>query len=356
MRDGGRHPGCSLRGCLGQQIRLTCAYVNPWVVLIQSCVVAGGIGALAARHDFVAAGVITGCLTLATACLVAVKAISNLRRSSDAGSQGADETRRRHDAVAFGSFLIPIASGLVAGYFRGAGSKAVDPLVAYMVILTGGAAIVYVSSLIDWAYVRPRLAGLRPEDRPCTSSLAPTWGRVTRVWLCHRLFAALAFIGCPTAAVGLAAFSASSDNAQVESAVIAAVASIVAGYYLRRIAPMVALVLSPAIWVGDKITLAERYQPPQSVARGYYVADFGVEGFKLRELAPGDRLVAEDAPLAGYDRLLDLQDALELVRTRAPFVGCGPQACRLVNPYCPKRREFEKSRDTDRHAASRCVE
>jgi hypothetical protein len=74
----------------------------------------------------------------------------------------------------------PPAAGRDPGRFFGA------------VITAGTTAIgaIFVSSLIDWYWILPRV---------CQEAGGQQWARLTRVWLFHRAVATLVVTGCPSA-------------------------------------------------------------------------------------------------------------------------------------------------------------
>jgi len=196
--------------------------------------------------------------------------------------------------------------------------------------------IIYMSSLVDGFYVVPHLRGDRSGAMPCESSLSPLWRRVTRVWLLHRLVAALGFVASLTTVVALAANELASIN-QIVAAAIAAAATVLAGFYLTRAPSVIALAISPAIRVGDKVQLAEEFNVTGAGTPSYYVVDVGLEGVSLLELGDDDRAIAGRDPGRSYDRVLDVQDVIRLLRARSRFGPCSEACCRQVNPHCPRR-------------------
>jgi hypothetical protein len=190
-------------------------------------------------------------------------------------------------------------------------------------------AALYVSSLIDWFYTGPRL---RAEKRPCTDSLSATWRTVTRIWLLHRVIAALMFVGATIAIVAVAASHWITNLNQVVAGALAAAATVLAGFYLSRFPLALGVLINPPICVGDKVRLAEPFAHPESCPF-YYVADVSVEGVKLVELAAGDIPAAPDQP-ASHDRILELSEVHKLLRGRSSFSPCDVGACKGVNSYC----------------------
>jgi len=187
----------------------------------------------------------------------------------------------------------------------------------------------YLSSLVDWCYVFPRLRG-GTEKRPCTNSLDPYWRRVTRIWLLHRLIAAVGLVAATVAVVAIAANEWVLGLNQVVAAALAAAATVLAGFYLARLPYAVAMMVNPPLHVGDKIQLAEPFPLP-AACPSYFVSEVALEGIKLVELGEGDVRVRPD-PHRSYDRMLDLTEIHKLVRVRDAFSPC--RECKGVHPYC----------------------
>jgi hypothetical protein len=188
-----------------------------------------------------------------------------------------------------------------------------------LLIALSATTTIYLSSLIDWFYVRPHLeTTYGPEQADSTRG---SWRMVTRVRLVHRLLAVLGVLGGATAIVALAANAwVSKPLGDTAAAAISAVATIIAGYYFARAAPLVALATNPSVQICDVVELAEEFNVPDPDApRSYFVVDIAWEGVKLLELprlrSTGD-LIAPDAP--HYDRMVDVGEIAKLVRRRRP--------------------------------------
>lgn len=220
--------------------------------------------------------------------------------------------------------------------------------------------IVYLSSLIDWFYVRPRLQGFAARPMPCERSGHECWRGVTRVWLLHRLLAMLAFVIGLTVVVALAAYRWIDGIDDALATAIAAAATILAGFYLTRATSTLALAIRPALHVGDKVRIAEpfNFTEEDGAAPYYYVVDVALEGVRLLRLDASDEIhassAAATAPAGGqmpeHDRLIDISDVTKLVRARGRFLPCTPPGgCKRVNPLCPyKLRDATDSETRER--------
>jgi hypothetical protein len=174
-----------------------------------------------------------------------------------------------------------------------------------LLIATVAIYLVFISTLIDWFYVRPHLRG--GCGTICATSMEERWRGVTRTWLFHR---ALATYGGIAAAIALAALAANTWVKPIDETVagaIGAAATIMAGYYLTRAAPLLAIAINPPVQVGDVIEIAEEFNvhKPEHL-REYFVVDVALEGVKLLQVEQGDR-VPRDGPDAKrtHDRTVD---------------------------------------------------
>lgn len=214
---------------------------------------------------------------------------------------------------------------------------------AVLVILIGSTtafAAIFLSSLVDAAYVAPLMAGRwrspKAPGMPCQSSLDGRWKSLTAMWLMHRLLATLGFVLGLTVVVTITVkrWVVPNDN-QTAAAGIAAAATLLAGFYLTRARSVIAFAPNPALAVGDAVELVDE---GTNHVRRYYVQDVSLEGIKLLELSDDDT-----SPNAGpvfwppHDRMLDLPDVLKVLRSRRRFTPCGHtlSTCNRVNPYCP---------------------
>ena len=158
---------------------------------------------------------------------------------------------------------------------------------------------------------------------------------MTRVRLLHRLAATLGFVAGLAAVVGLTANQWIRPFDETVAGVIAAAATILAGYYLARAAPLVALAINPPVQIGDVVHLAEQFNVPDpNRVREYFVVDIALEGVELLELEDSrvvsPEVVNEDRR---HDRTIDVGDITKLLRKRVPMTACGA-SCRRLNRHC----------------------
>ena len=179
---------------------------------------------------------------------------------------------------------------------------------------------------------------------PCESSLHECWTSVTGIWLMHRLVATLGFVLGLTLVVTLAVKSWVQSIDQTTAAAVAAAASLLAGFYLTRARSVMAFSANPPLCVGDAVEVID--EQTEHVRR-YYVQDVSLEGIKLLEVTEGDHSPKRCDPVwPSHDRMLDLPDALKMLRTRRRFGPCrgDQEGCKRVNPHCRHRPALEARR------------
>jgi len=132
-------------------------------------------------------------------------------------------------------------------------------------------AVILVSSLIDWYYIRPRIDGVVCEP-PCLAGKDQKgpWKRVTRRWYIHRGLATFAYILFAIAvAVIVLLMLIREDHAAAELiggvSGIAGLLLIFAGSYRSELPTAAKWALSPGFFLGDDLT----YEGTQRTKRGY---------------------------------------------------------------------------------------
>jgi hypothetical protein len=201
------------------------------------------------------------------------------------------------------------------------------------IAITGCVAVAtfFLSSMVDWCYVWPRMRGKGDErDQPCQSSTDSRWRGLTRIWLMHRM---TAYIVGRLGALVVFGFLFARFHPQLSNSVASGIATFVAAvvvFYLNRVVPIGALATNPPLSVGDKVVLAEEYGTGVSDRPQYYVVDVAIEGVKLLEVGANDHPVRS----GGHDRSLSLADVHRLLRARQPFEGCSPGSCCGANEHC----------------------
>lgn len=210
-------------------------------------------------------------------------------------------------------------------------------LLAMLLIAAVVAFLLLLSTLVDWAYVRPRLRG--NYGAICATSMGGRWRLVTQVWIVHRSLVTLAGIGGVTALVALSANAWVKPIDETVAGAIAAVATIIVGFYLTRVPPMLAFAFNPPLQVGDVVEIAEEFRVHQpGRLREYFVVDVAREGVKLLQLREDDR-VPREGPDADrtHDRMVDVLEVAKLLRGRRPMTPCSEKCQKLTKECsCPR--------------------
>ncbi|HEX8207543.1 MAG TPA: hypothetical protein VF587_15880 [Solirubrobacteraceae bacterium] len=266
-------------------------------------------------------------------------------RRDEGGPPPLPTSERWAIAAAFAAVVVPSAviwATGAAGFIDVHTAKHDTRPVALALVLIAFAcsALIFLSGLIDWFYVRPHLRGGR--GSVCATSFAGYWRGLTRIWLLHRAAATLGPIAGITAIVALTANTWLRPVDETIAGAIAAVATIIAGFYITRTAPLLAIAINPPVQVGDVIQLAEEfnvYEPEQ--LREYFVVDVALEGVKLLAVDGEDhvRRVGRDA-MRTHDRTIDVTDIAKLLRSRRPVLEACDVGCARLTEHCRCPRRF----------------
>lgn len=204
--------------------------------------------------------------------------------------------------------------------------------------------VVFVSSLIDWYYIRPRIDAVIGEP-PCraTADQKGAWKRVTRRWYLHRGIATMAYIvfALVIALVIMLMLVRTYPAAAAVVGGVSGIAGIVlifAGSYRSELPTVAKWVLSPAFVLGDDLT----YDGQGGRRRGY-VLHVAVPVVKL---VPIDDHGKARQPLFVERKNSALADG-ELM---AKATSVCNRVCAGLNPECLVEPTVEKRRrDTTNH-------
>ncbi len=183
----------------------------------------------------------------------------------------------------------------------------------------------WLSALIDWYWVLPRMAGIGCAP-PCQTPYDGTWNSVTKVWLYHRAIATMVFVGGIAAIPGY--FAVVTENA-VFATVLTVVTFGVPAVMSEQVASAVRALrhgLNPPVPVGSIARV--RLLDEQIV----YIVDASLEGSKYKDIArPTEFVKKSDGPPIPNS---DLSDPRQVeIRSDAP-APCADGKCRRYNWYC----------------------
>jgi hypothetical protein len=177
---------------------------------------------------------------------------------------------------------------------------------------------IFVSSLIDWYWILPRVSGiLRPG--PCEATGGQLWARVTGVWLFHRAVATLVVTGSLT---GLCLYMGQTgpDDGKPVWFIVGTVIAAATLWFNSQSLRALQLAFNPKQHVGDLLDIHGRKS---------YVVDVSLQGAKyMLVAAPRTEFVTKRD---GSFALEDLGRFDPAEDTEAP---CSVDVCAKINWYC----------------------
>jgi hypothetical protein len=275
---------------------------------------------------------------------------------------GVPPHRERLDRIVDGDMQAVLSVGLTsAGVMTGFGVRPVDVGLAQAtpLLVAAAASAVYLSSLVDWFVILPRISGMLGA-RPCRPErehhprFPHTWRDTTRWWLIHRIVAALGlrfglayaltltvhrYVSMPggtkIVAGALLGFLASYLKAVPSAAMQAGHPTMIVGDTLRRFevsrVPRRIRVLRSSIALPVKKRVESGIVSPRE-----WVYDIALEGVQVvvaseRERA-GPRLADGSIDYENRPRKIRLQD-INRCQPADAFHGCEGR-CSGINWYC----------------------
>lgn len=259
-----------------------------------------------------------GCLLLAGVILD-----GGLRWALRSAKAGVPKHRQPLDVIVRKQWLGAGLLGILVAL--GVGLSGVDTLhldrFLNAVVTAGTLAVIaiYISSLIDWHWILPRVSGV-VRQAPCEAAGGQRWARVTGVWLFHRAVATLLVTGALSGVLLYMSQTSDDDNEKtiwlVASAIVTAAVLAFNAASLRSLW----LAFNPRLHVGDILDLH---------GRPCYVVDVSLQGAKYMIVDGRERSQFSDK----YDGSFSLEEF-----SRYPkVVGASPPCrdrCTKVNWYC----------------------
>ena len=302
----------------------------------------------------IASGVL-GASLLALLCAVSgsvVAALLHMRYQHDVAVTEATVPPHRNklddvvasDAIAaFGPATLLIVVSWVIG-LNPSGDAAATARIAVGFLAIAATAI-YLSSLVDWYVILPRVSGqlgARPcRDRDPRFPFPHSWKEVTRWWYIHRIVATVAFRFLLAAAI--AAVLGQFIGIGEETKIIAGLVLGVFATYISTLSSAVFQGAQPKLLVGETVLVRPRprrqlwppftmVHPPDLRGR-QYIIDVSLEGIHLTPAAPREQSeLPEPKFVSKADRLpLVSHDSARL--SPQEFSGCAHR-CSGINWYC----------------------
>jgi hypothetical protein len=200
-----------------------------------------------------------------------------------------------------------------------------------------GVGTVYVSSLIDWYWIVPRISGTTG-PAPCEHSGSERWAGLTNVWFFHRAVATSVVIGILAGVPAYIAGHSGSDG----TAWALLGAALAVGYSSVNTGVRTALefAFNAPIHVGDIIRV--RADPEDPALSDAYVVDVSIQGLKYKLLDGLDR----PARFLNKGDQLSMDELKKTRRSRSPRSPCpGAAECQAVNWYCHRNPRANTSGD-----------
>ena len=198
-----------------------------------------------------------------------------------------------------------------------------------------GSLVVFLSSLVDWWWVLPRISGvLRPA--PCQCAGGETWPGVTSVWLFHRGLATVVVSGALTAVPAYMAYSSTGHTAVAYTIAAGVFGGTLAAFFNGAVIALVQS-FSPKVRVGDLVTVDTTTA---------YVVDVEVSGVSYRLLDESRRYTGPrfQRKKSGSYSLSDIKHHPAADGDGAPLCGMtdSVEACCGVNWYCRRNEDAHK--------------
>jgi hypothetical protein len=285
---------------------------------------AAALFALAARGFPLTAGIIALSVSVTGAALDLVYIRRRVRPRLAPWRTTLDKIVRRQ-LLAIGALgLAIILVGETTGYHPfGDASVSVKAIIVGAVI---GVGTVYVSSLIDWYWILPRISGTTG-PAPCEHAGSERWAGLTNVWFFHRAVATSVVIGI---LAGVPAYIAGNSGSNGTAWALLG-AALAVGYSSVNTGVRAALefAFNAPLHVGD--TIRVRANPEDGFLSDAYVVDVSIQGLKYKLLDGPDgrpRFVNKGEPLT-------MQELTKTRRSQTPRSPCpGPAQCKAINWYC----------------------
>ena len=285
---------------------------------------AAALLALAARGFPLATGIIALSIFVVGAVLDALYVRRRVSSRLAPTRTALDRIMRRQLLVIGALGVAIIVVGEATGYhpFDGAAAS-VKAIVVGAVI---GVGTVYLSSLIDWYWIVPRISGTTG-PAPCEHSGNERWAGLTNVWFFHRAVATSVVIGI---LAGVPAFIAGHSGSDGTAWALLG-AALAVGYSSVNTGVRTALEFSfnAPIHVGDIIRV--RADPEDAFLSDAYVVDVSIQGLKYKLLG-----AADDPPrFSNKGDQLSMEELKKTRRNPAAESPCpGVAQCQAVNWYC----------------------
>jgi hypothetical protein len=252
-------------------------------------------------------------------------------------------TRRPTRVLAHRRFLDRHVRGQLAVFLAAAAVMFVvgngDPLAHVSPILEAlilGAVVattaIYVSSLVDWYWVLPRVGGMQRSGLiPCVNSGGERWSGVTSIWLFHRAVATALVTTVLAAVPGyLAGRTGTGGTESAAWVVFGSALAIGYGSVSANVPAAFRQAFNPDIHVGDLVRL--RTAVEDNHLSDAYVADVSTQGVKCKPIADADPAAPRFVDKGNLVPLAEVKEIRPNAHGSSPCPGV--DRCAAANWYC----------------------
>ncbi len=227
----------------------------------------------------------------------------------------------------FGVVLAQLGSATDIAALASAGRLAEALAVAAFAASAG----LFISGLVDWYVILPRVSGIAG-PAPCETAGPELWRYVTGIWYFHRAAAiAIAY----AAAVGVPAYMGATASSLAAGAAwlsVAVAIAVGAGYLLRETFRTGWRAFDPTVYVGHQVYAEDGNEDElYELRKRAYITDLSLHGAKCK-LLHDCRYTGPK--FASKHDLIFANEELPLRKVTVPHPLCPYSRCSGVNWYC----------------------
>lgn len=202
---------------------------------------------------------------------------------------------------------------------------------------------IYVSSLVDWYWILPKISGM-VGLAPCVRTGGERFAGVTKIWFFHRA-AATTIVTFVLAGVPGYMAGSTGGHGGASTAWVVLGTALAIGYNSvnNGLTAAFRYAFNPRFFVGDIIRV--RSDVEDSDVRNAYVVDVSIQGLKYQVIPdPVDR----SAMFVAKGNLMPMEQIGRTTRAREPHRPCeSVEHCRAINWYCFRNPHANSSSDGD---------
>lgn len=266
------------------------------------------------------------------------------------GEAAVPEHRAPLDRLVRRQWTLSGAIGLIASVVVGAiGVKTlkIDAPLRVVQAVAGAAVValsaVFISSLVDWYWILPRIGGLGDHPAPCEAP-GERWKYPTAIWLLHRGLATGLVVASITAVPFYLAGTLGSSAVKVVLSVVGVAVGAGMAVLNQRGLASITNAFNQPIYVGDTILVNQpgEAEGAPMIRRRAYTVDISVQGIKYQYLH-GDDFTGPPFERKGHGPILGGDEYRAIERAEGAIAVPCRGGCSGVNWYCrnnPRAYDF----------------